>query len=158
MNIEKNFGAQHIENKITNLLKPLFKGQKNNFIIINNLAKNWEKIVGTKYHKFCEIKSIKFYKNKSKAKLTISVFNSAVGFFLKNNSEILLERIASLYGYQVIDKIIIKQEIKEVEDFTEKEINLSEKEENRLYESVKDIKDKDLAQSLMKLGRNILSE
>jgi hypothetical protein len=83
---KRSFGLQTIEEKMSHLLKPIFQGSKKEFILINNLVKNWSQIVGPKYAKFCAPKMVSFEKNKSGAKLTISVFNSSVGFFLENNS------------------------------------------------------------------------
>ncbi len=154
-----SFGAQHIESKITNLIKPLFSGNKQNFLIIGNITKNWEKIVGKKYAKLCYPKSISFDKNDSKikrAKLTIGVFNSSAGFFLQNNSEILLEKIAILYGFKAVHKIIIKQENKEIESSEREEKKLLESQEKELQDSLRNIKDKDLSQTLARLGRDIL--
>jgi hypothetical protein len=152
-----SYGTGHIEGKMTDLLKPLFKADKKNFLIINNLVKNWEKVVGKKYAKLCEAKSVSFDKNKQ-GKLTIAVFNSAVGFFLQSNSEILLEKIASLYGYKAISKIIIKQEAQEVAITKRQDATLPETEEKELQESLKGVKDKDLAATLSRLGREILSK
>lgn len=155
----KSYGTQHIESKMNNLLKPLFKADKEKFLIINNIVKNWEKIVGKKYAKLCEAKSINFSRSKnSKAKLTIAVYNSAVGFFLQNNSEMLLERIAGLYGYRAVDKVIIKQEAKEVEVKKKKEIILPKEQEEELQKSLSGIKDEELAQTIAKLGRIILNK
>ncbi len=184
-----SYGAQSIESKITNLLKPLFDGNKKEFLIINNLVKNWEKIIGKKYTKLCYPKSINFSKsyqkntsynaiqknsvksydnctsksaghnknllNSSEGKLTIAVYNASVGFFLENNSEFLLEKIASLYGYKAIHKIIIKQEPRQVKDDLDHEIILAEKDEKNLQESLKNIEDVELAKSLATLGRMI---
>jgi len=153
-----NYGLQTIDQKLTGLLKPLFAGSKKEFVIINNLVKNWEEIVGKKYAKLCYPKTINFSQNthekQRQAKLTIAVYNSAVGFFLENNSEFLLEKIALLYGFKAVHKIIIKQEPQKLEA-AEIETKLSTQEEQKLQESLKNIEDQDLAATLMKLGREI---
>ena len=155
---DRIYGLQTIDQKLTSLLKPLFQGSKKEFLIINNLVKNWEEIVGKKYAKLCYPKSINFSKNArdnfSQAKLTIAVHNSSIGFFLENNSEFLLEKIAALYGFKAIHKIIIKQEPKPSESY-EEDTKLSPIEERKLQEKIKDIKDQDLAQTLARLGREI---
>jgi len=156
----KIYGLQTLDQKLTSLLKPLFHGSKKEFLIINNLVKNWEEIVGKKYSKLCYPKAINFSKtsgeNFSQAKLTIAVHNSSIGFFLENNSEFLLEKIAMLYGFKAVHKIIIKQEPKPLESPREDEIKLPIKQENSLQEIIKDIEDKDLAATLARLGRDIL--
>lgn len=153
---KKYFGPQSIEHKLSELLKPIFQGSKKEFILINNLVKNWEEIAGKKYAELCYPKSINFSKEKSEGgKLTIAVYNSAVGFFLENNSELLIERIARLYGHKSISRIIIKQEPKITNITKTNEIKLSEHEEKNLREKLATISDSDLAETLQKLGRDI---
>jgi len=148
---------QSIEESISWFLKPIFQGSKKEFILINNLVKNWEDIVGKKYAKLCYPKSVSFGKDKQN-KLTISAYNSAVGFFLQSNSEIILERIASFYGFKSITQIIIKQEPKVVESGEKQEIKLNKKEEEFLQNTLAQIEDKDLAETLGKIGKEILKE
>lgn len=157
--MKTNFGPQLIEQKLANLLKPLFQGGKKEFVLINNLVKNWEEIVGRKYAQFCYPKSVNLAKNKSfEGKLIIGVHNSGVGFFLENNSEIILERIAVFYGFKSISKIIIKQEPKNINGFKSTEIKLSNQEENFLQEKIAKISDENLAATLQKLGREIFQK
>jgi hypothetical protein len=151
----KSFGLQTIDQKLTNLLKPIFAGNKKEFILINNLVKNWPEIVGKKYSEFCYPKSVNFEKDKSSAKLTIAVHNASIGFFLEQNSELIIERIASLYGFKSISKIIFKQEPKHVEGSGNTEIRLSNEKENFLKEKIKDVSDEELAETLKKLGREV---
>ena len=66
----------------------------------------------------------------------------------------MLEKIAALYGFKAIHKIIIKQEPKPSESY-EEDTKLSPIEERKLQEKIKDIKDQDLAQTLARLGREI---
>jgi len=154
-----NFGLQSIEQKLSSLLKPMFQGSKKEFIMINNLVKNWEEIIGKKYAVFCYPKSVVLGKDKSVGgRLTIGVYNSAVGFFLENNSEIILERIATFYGFKSISKIIIKQEPKVVDVNRSMEIKLPAQQESFLKGKIDDIKDKDLAETLQKLGREIFKK
>ncbi len=160
--MKKNrYGISHIENSITNLLKPLHKKDKKNFLIIGNLIKNWEKVVGKKYAKLCYAKAIsfdKYDKNSKRAKLTIGVYNSAVGFFLQNNSSIILDRISQLYGYQAIFKIIIKQEPKDVAEEDKDEPVLTKKQENELKKQVSNINNPELEQILTRLGKDIIAK
>ena len=159
MAYQRGYGTNHIENSIINLLKPLHKKDKKNFLIIGNIIKNWEKVVGRKYANFCAAKSISFDKNSNskKAKLTIAVFNPAVGFFLQNNSELILDRISQLYGYRAISKITIKQETKEVDVNKNKEPVLTKKQTSELATQIKDVKDSDLQDILSRLGADIIS-
>jgi hypothetical protein len=155
---KRSFGLQTIEEKMSHLLRPIFQGSKKEFILINNLVKNWSQIVGPKYAKFCAPKIVNFEKNKSGAKLTISVFNSSVGFFLENNSDIIIERIATLYGFKSINKIIIKQEPRSIESvLPDKKIN-DQTIEKKVNETLKNIENKELEATLKKLAEDIFGK
>ena len=155
---KRSFGLQTIEEKMSHLLKPIFQGSKKEFILINNLVKNWAQIVGPKYVKFCAPKMVNFEKNKSGAKLTISVYNSSVGFFLENNSDIIIERIATLYGFKSINKIIIKQEPRSVEiEPLDKKIN-DKNIEKMVDSTLENIENKELELTLKKLAEDIFGK
>lgn len=150
------YGMQSLDQKITNLLKPIFAGSKKEFILINNLVKNWPEIIGKKYAKFCYPKSIHFDKSHKQAKLTIGVYNPSVGFYLESSSDFLIEKIATTYGYKAITKIIIKQEPKLVDSNKTKDITLNKTQQEQLNKSLSDVKDEGLANILEKLGKDIL--
>jgi hypothetical protein len=175
------FGPLGIDRSISKLLKPIFSGSKKEFTIINNLAKKWPEIVGKNYAQFCHPKSVAFSKNndslikdsknnsskkqnfntQNKAKLTIAVSNSAVAFFLESSSDLIIERIAQLYGYKAIEKIIIKQEPKNqhFEQSSLKQRQMSDltiDSQKRLNQVMGLVKDKELAEILTKLGQEIL--
>jgi hypothetical protein len=153
-----SFGLQLIDQKLADLLKPMFVGSKKNFILINNLTKNWSEIVGKKYEKLCYPQSVKFDKEGKSASLTIAVHNPAVGFFLDNNSEIITERIAVLYGFKSINKIIIKQDPKNISSDNINEIKLSKDQEENLKRRTSEISDENLAEVLRKLGKEIVGD
>ncbi|MFM7557772.1 MAG: DciA family protein [Alphaproteobacteria bacterium] len=111
----KFYGMQTIDEKLNHLLKPIFQGSKKEFILINNLVKNWHDIIGAKYAKFCEPKLVNINHKNHEAKLTIAVFNPAIGFYIEQNQALIIERIARLYGFKAVSKIIIKQEPKLLE-------------------------------------------
>lgn len=153
-----SFGVQSIDQNLSKLLKPLFSGNKKEFIMINNLVKNWSEIVGKKYAEFCYPKSVNLGKFKeSGGKLTIAVYNPAVGFFLDNNAEVIIERIAAFYGFKSIAKIIIRQEPKMIAK-KPKEIRLSDEKEEGLTRITSGIENEGLAETLRKLGRDVLKD
>ena len=155
---KRSFGLQTIEEKMSHLLRPIFQGSKKEFILINNLVKNWAQIVGPKYAKFCAPKMVNFEKNKTGAKLTISVFNSAVGFFLENNSDIIIERIATLYGFKSINRIIIKQEPKNIE-MEQLDKKIKDKNIEKMVDStLENIENKELEATLKKLAEDIFGK
>ena len=158
MKKRRSFGPQSIDQNLSKLLRPLFAGNKKEFIMINNLVKNWAEIVGKKYAEFCYPKSVNLGKFKeSGGKLTIAVYNPAVGFFLDNNSEVIIERIATFYGFKSIAKIIIRQEPKMISK-KPKEIKLSDEKEDGLSQITSGIENQGLAETLRKLGRDVLKD
>jgi hypothetical protein len=148
--------ARSIEENLNLVLQPLFSGSKKEFILINNLVKNWSQIIGKKYAKFCAPKMVSFSKDHKTAKLTIIAYNSAIAFFIENNCELILETIASLYGFKTINKIIIKQQPQIIKNIDEENIILPELKEKYLQEKLSSFSDADLASSLANLGRHII--
>lgn len=151
-------GLQTIDEKISHLLKPIFQNNKKHFLVINNLTKNWADIVGGKNAQSCNPQGLNFDREGKNGKLTISAHNSAIAFFLQNNSELIIERIAMIYGFKGISKIIIKQEPKKPENQPQQSIKLDKKSEDFLAEKIAAIEDKDLAETLRKLGRAIFDK
>jgi hypothetical protein len=155
---KKSFGLQTLDQKLSYLLKPIFSGNKKEFVLVNNLTKNWEEIIGKKYAKFCYAKSVVFSKDKTiGGKLTIAAHNASVGYFLQNSSELIIERIASFYGFKSITKIIIKQEPKDFDRKVEI-VELDAKGEEFLQETISGVEDEELAKTLQKLGRMIFKK
>lgn len=150
------FGMKSIDKNLDRILRPIFQGSKKEFILINNLSKNWQDIIGIKYKKFCYPKSVTFNKKTSNFKLTIAVFNPAIGFFIEQNSEIILDRISSFYGFKSIEKIIIKQEPKNIENSKHLEIKLPQEKQNFLEKNLENIENKDLVKTLELLGKMIM--
>jgi hypothetical protein len=148
--------ARSIEENLNLVLQPLFSGSKKEFILINNLVKNWSQIIGKKYAKFCTPKMVSFSKDHKTAKLTIIAYNSAIAFFIENNCELILETIASLYGFKTINKIIIKQQPQIIKNAEDEKIILSASKEEFLQDKISNLHDQDLARSLQNLGRHII--
>ena len=152
---KKNF-ARSIEENINQVLQPLFSGSKKEFILINNLVKNWSQIIGKKYARFCTPKMVSFSKDHKSAKLTIIAYNSAIAFFIENNSELIIETIASLYGYKTINKIIVKQQPQNIKNLNESKIILNPFQEEYLQKKISNFENNDLAQTIADLGRDII--
>jgi len=154
---QRKYGLQTIDNKISSLLKPILNNSKKEYILINNLVKNWSQIVGEKSAKFCMPKIINHDKKNNALKLTIAVFNPATGFFLEQNSEIIIERIAMLYGFKTINKIIIKQEPKEI-NLPENQKKLPIEIDNKIEKKLKNIENKELSTTLKNLANEIFNK
>ncbi len=152
------FGAKSIENSLSHLLNPIFRKNKKDFLIINNLSKNWHDIVGEKYAKFCKPKIIKNSNKQNSKNLIVIAYNPAIGFFLENNSGLIIDKISTLYGFKVIDKIIIKQEPQQLETERKTEIKLEKKQEDFLQEILAKCDNQELSQTLLKLGKEIFKK
>ncbi len=158
-NLGQAFGFRSLENKISQILKPIFvqgKNRKDNFLVIGNLNKNWQKIIGEKCWQFCSPKKIKFEKNKKAAGiLTIAVNNSATAFYLEASTNQIIENIASYYGYKIVAEIRIIQEPKILVAEKPDEIIKDNIVQNQdlIANSTAIIKDAELKDILQKLGK-----
>ncbi|MFT6106762.1 MAG: hypothetical protein ACJA0S_000438 [Rickettsiales bacterium] len=157
-NNSNSYGFKTLENKISQILKPILTKKKDNFLVINNLYKNWQKIVGEQCFKHCFPKKITFEKGKKiNGVLTIGAGNSAVSFYLEANSNQIIQSIASYYGYKIVGKIRIIQEPTISDQLDDKIIKAVSKESQDLInESTKIIKDEELKSVLQRLGKSIL--
>ena len=155
----QNIGFKPLEKNISQILKPIFTKKKDNFLVINNLNKNWQKVIGEKCWQFCWPKKIKFEKNKkSDGILTIGVNNSAAAFYLEASTNQIIENIASYYGYKIVTEIRIVQEPRILGENKSIEIhrNISQESQNIIAKSTSQIKDLELKEILQKLGKSIL--
>jgi hypothetical protein len=151
-------GLHTVEESISLLLKPIASKNSKKYSFINNLIKNWSDIVEKKYIDYCQPKSITFEKGKQNSiKLTIIAFNSPVAFFLKNNSDILIERIASLYGNRSISKIYIKQEPQLIKKKDNKNQIISIDKEQFINKTIQNVADQDLKTTLTNLAKTIFT-
>ena len=153
-----NQGFKTLEKNISQILKPVFAKKKDDFLVINNLNKNWQQIVGEKCWQFCFPKKIKFEKNKkANGVLTIGANNSSVAFYLEASSNQIIENAASYYGYKVVGEIRIVQEPKILAEEQQKVVHkLSESQENFIAKTTTIIQDDELKLILQKLGKSIL--
>ena len=79
-------------------------------------------------------------------------------FFLENNSDIIIERIATLYGFKSINRIIIKQEPKNIEmEPLDKKIN-DQDTEKMVNSTLQNIENKELELTLKKLAEDIFGK
>jgi hypothetical protein len=156
-------GFLPIEDNISQILKPIFVKKKDNFLLINSLNKNWQKIAGEKCWQFCSPKKVKFENNKEYKKkyggiLTITANNSATAFYLEASANQIIENIAAYFGYKIVSKIIIVQEPKILSEEKVSKIdkNISKKSQDLIDDATLKIKDLELKEILQKLGKSIL--
>lgn len=162
--MKKYSGLSPIENSITEIIKPIFLKKRDDFLIISYLNKNWSGIVGEKFFQFCKPKKVKFSnrsKNKKNSKtLYINAYNPSIAFYLEANSNLIIEKIASYYGYKIIDEIKIFQELTDIESKNKKpeEVKINKEDEKRICDLTTKIKDPELKSAITRLGMNIISD
>jgi hypothetical protein len=157
-------GFVPLETQISKILKPVLVKKKDHFLLMKNLNKNWQKIIGEKCWQFCAPKKIQFadgkkFGKKSHGTLYIKAYNSAMAFYLEANCNQIVENIASYYGYKIIEQIKIIQEPKNIltNNNQEKiEQKISPEKQNLITKKLDNIKDLELKNILQKLGTSIL--
>ena len=157
MIIKQKSSFTSLEKNISQIIKPIFARKKDNFLVINNLGKNWHKIVGQKCWQFCYPKKIKFSRGKkSNGVLTITSNNSSIAFYIDANSNQIIENIASYYGYKIISEIRIIQELKILAEKPVKiQKKMSPKQQEFINQSTQIIKDEGLKSVLQQLAKSI---
>ncbi|MFT7086857.1 MAG: hypothetical protein ACJAZX_000277 [Rickettsiales bacterium] len=158
-NNSHGYGFKPLDKNISHILKPIFTKKKDHYLVLNNLTKNWQKIIGEKCWQFCFPKKITFEKNKkSNAILTISAGNSSIGFYLESSSNQIVENIAIYFGYKIVKEIRIVQEPLNIKEEEVKIITpLSAEKQNLINKSTNFIKDEGLRSVLQKIGESIIS-
>ena len=146
-------GLKTVDQTITNLIKPRSKSQSKKLNAINLIARNWNDIIGTKYVNYCKLMSIASRSNQ--LKLTIISYNSAMTFFLRNNIDIIIEKIKQTLSIDIADISIINQPQDLVHDNDNNLI--SEDVKRKVEHNITNIDDPNLRDTLRKLGHKLIS-
>lgn len=146
-------GLKTVDQTITNLIKPISKSQSKKLNAINLIARNWNDIIGTKYVNYCKLMSIASRSNQ--LKLTIISYNSAMTFFLRNNIDIIIEKIKQTLSIDIADISIINQP----QDLVHDDDNnlISEDVKRKVEHNITNIDDPNLRDTLRKLGHKLIS-
>ncbi|MDR1495031.1 MAG: DUF721 domain-containing protein [Rickettsiales bacterium] len=89
------------------LLGPVVNEPK--YKIIHNILTNWKNIVGEKYERFCSFERIILDRTGSQGTIYLISYNSSASFYLGNNSLYLVDKINSLFGEEIISKILVRE-------------------------------------------------
>ena len=158
--MKKYRGFVNIESQISSIIKPLLRKQKDNFIIISNLKKIWPEIIGEKFQPFCTPYKINFERGKkNNATLYIRAYNPSIAFYLESDSNRIIEKIAAYYGYKIIAKIKIEQQLRNIEtDKKEQNITIIDENQQKIIDDLSaKINDPELKSVLKKLGEAVFS-
>ena len=146
-------GLKTVDQTITNLIKPLSKLQSKKLNSINLVARNWNDIIGSKYTNYCKLMSITSRSNQ--LKLTIISYNSAMTFFLRNNIDIIIDKIRQTLSIDISDISIINQPQDLISDNDNQLVNENIK--RKVENNISDIHDQELKDSLRKLGHKLVT-
>ena len=89
------------------LLKPILKNPKCNFLY--TISTNLINIVGSKYIDYCKISKVSLNKEQNQASIYLITYNSATSFYINNNKEYIIEKINTLFGYNIVSKLYIQE-------------------------------------------------
>lgn len=137
---------------VKNVLKPIMKNYSPILVIIR---RNWESIMGEKYFEYCEPEKVTFGKDKkNNGTLYIKCFNAVISFHVEHNKMYILEKINSIFGYNLVGNLKIKQEPKVI-DKLKKPTPKARSEE--VKKSTENIDNDELKKSLEDLGDSLFS-
>ena len=103
----RGIGTKSLKNSLKTVIKPILKSPK--FTFIYTLVANWDKIFNIKYSKYFVLEKVSILNEGRQCNIVISSYNSAASFYLNNNILYILDVINSMFGYQAVLKISVKE-------------------------------------------------
>jgi hypothetical protein len=148
----KRFGPQKLVDVITVVTKPIC--EEHGFLNFKIIA-NWQQIVGNRIAQISYPISIKFSANqKVNGVLVVGVENPGFSLEIQANQNLILERIATYFGYKAISSIKLtvvpkkRKATPKVDHSTiKKEVSVPIKE---TLDSIQDLETKELLESIAK--------
>lgn len=136
------------QNITRNILKPILKNPKFNFFY--TISNNWINVVGSKYLDYCCVKKVSLDKDGRQGNIYIVSYNSATSFYLNNNKQYIIERINTLFGYNAVLNVYIK----EIPTIVRKK-NIKKNAINKEVNLCINVENEGLREALVKLGENL---
>ena len=136
------------QNIARNILKPILKNPKFNFFY--TISNNWINVVGSKYLDYCCVKKVSLDKDGKQGNIYIVSYNSATSFYLNNNKQHIIERINTLFGYNAVLNIYIK----EIPTIVRKK-NIKKNAINKEVNLCLNVENEGLKRALMELGGSL---
>ena len=103
----RGIGTKSLKNSLKTVIQPILKSPK--FTFIYTLVANWDKIFNIKYSKYFALEKVSILNEGRQCNIVISSYNSAASFYLNNNILYILDVINSMFGYQAVLKISVKE-------------------------------------------------
>lgn len=140
---------------VKDILKPILK---NYSPIILIMRRNWNALLGEKYYEFCEPEKVSFKKDKKNdATLYVKCFNTVISFYIENNKMFILEKINSIFGYNLIGDIKIKQDPRIIRQIKKSLPKLKNDDLEKIDSIITDIENEELKNSLKDFGNSLFS-
>lgn len=136
------------QNITRNILKPILKNPKFNFFY--TISNNWINVVGSKYLDYCCVKKVSLDKDGRQGNIYIVSYNSATSFYLNNNKQYIIERINTLFGYNAVLNVYIK----EIPTIVRKK-NIKKNAINKEVNLCVNVENEGLKRALMELGGSL---
>ena len=153
----RNFGCQPFISNLKKLTKSIF--EKRGFSCMD-IIEYWVDIVGMDLAQGVKPEKIS-YSQKNKGTLHVSCFAGAYATLLEQRKKIVLEKINTFFGKEVIRDIKIRQTpsllIKENPQSEKKQL-ISKEIKQKVQEKIQIIPDKDLRQAAFQLGISIFQK
>jgi hypothetical protein len=157
-NIKKYTGMRALSQTLNSVTNPIFR--KRGFVE-NKIITDWSLIVGENLGNYSAPRKLFFGKDKkTDGVLHVDVFDSGMAMELSYMEQVVLEKIASYFGYRAINKIKIIQKLGGgiAAKKQPPERKLSEDKMMDLGGQLDDIDDEDLKKALQAFGVSVMSK
>lgn len=144
------------------IFMPIIKGAVSaEDLVGTEIVLNWKDMVGTEIQKFCLPVKTKYDPHKSIRTLYVETPVGGFALEIQHKEHYLLDKINAYFGYTAVHKLNVSQnvnmkplQIPETKKI--KEESLSDEEKKSLSDAVNEIKDENLREILLKVGKNII--
>jgi hypothetical protein len=158
-NTRKYRGVTALSSALNHVTNPIYA--KRGFVA-NKIISDWELIVGKSLARYSIPRKLFFAKDKKAGGvLNVDVFDSGMAMEMTYMEPIILEKIATYFGYKAIDKLKITQKLGIVKSFDYDEappITLSSEKQGVLSHKLSDVSDDEMKAALERLGVSVLGQ
>ena len=129
-------------------------------LIGSDIIMHWRTIVGDTIRKFCRPVKTKFSPRTDIRTLYVETPVGGFALEIQHQEQYILDKINAYFGYAAIHKIKVSQNIDMLPPMPEKpqkkEAALSANQEEMLFQAIDEIKDENLREILLKIGKNVI--
>lgn len=130
-------------------------------LVGTDIILNWKDMVGAEIWKFCLPIKTKYNPHNSTRTLYVETPVGGFALEIQHKERYLLDKINAYFGYTAVHKINVSQNtdmkpLQISETKKPKEYNLSDEDKEFLSNVVSEIKDENLREILLKVGKNII--